>query len=352
MYMSGLRVLILEDFSSDAELAIAQLKRDGIAVAHWRRVDTEADLRLALADEWDILLADYHLPCLTALDALRIVRERECSLPTLVVSGTVGEELAAALIKAGAYDYVHKDRIGRLGSAVTHALTAAELRATHLRDEAALEASVVRLARALDGAVHALGAAAEMRDPYTAGHQRRVAQLAVTIARRMRLPEGTIRGLHVAALLHDIGKLRIPGDILTKPTRLSPPEYSLIKMHAEAGADILRGIEFPWPVADIVRQHHCRIDGSGYPEGIPPETLLVEALIVGVADVVEAMSSHRPYRAALGVAAALAEIADGRGTRYPPDIADACAAVFTEDGFQFEADGKAPTGEWGTNGRK
>ncbi|MEI6171521.1 MAG: HD domain-containing phosphohydrolase, partial [bacterium] len=193
----------------------------------------------------------------------------------------------------------------------------------------------IRLRKALDGTIEAIGRATETRDPYTAGHQRRMTELSVAVARRLGLDKSVIEATRAAGLLHDIGKLSIPAEILSKPSVLSFIEMSLIRTHPQSAHEVLRTIDFPWPVADIVLQHHERMDGSGYPQGLIGEAILVEARILAVADVVEAMSSHRPYRAALGIEAALAEIERGRGTQYDALVVDACLGLFRVEGFRF-----------------
>jgi putative nucleotidyltransferase with HDIG domain len=199
-----------------------------------------------------------------------------------------------------------------------------------------LQQTFERLRITLDGTVHALAATAETTDPYTAGHQQRVARLAGAIAREMGLSEKQIDGLTVAGTLHDIGKIYVPPSILSRPGKLSEIEFSLIKAHPVVGHDILKTVEFPWPIAEIVMQHQERLDGSGYPRGLRGDDILIEARILCVADVVEAMSSHRPYRPALGIDKALDEITAGRGTQYDPDVVDACLRLFNEKGFIFE----------------
>ena len=181
----------------------------------------------------------------------------------------------------------------------------------------------------------AMSQVVETRDPYTAGHERRVAELATAIGQEMGVDGAELDGLRLGSLIHDIGKISVPAEILAKPGRLSPVEFNLIKQHAQAGYEILSVIDFGRPVAEMVLQHHERLDGSGYPNGLSAGDLLLETRILAVADVVEAMSSHRPYRAALGTEAALAEIRDGAGTRYDADVAAACARVMTEQGFAF-----------------
>lgn len=186
------------------------------------------------------------------------------------------------------------------------------------------------LHKSLEETVSSLASTAEKRDPYTAGHQLRVDLLAVAIAKELKLPEKQIEGLHIAALLHDIGKITLPSDYLAKPTRLTKEETAVLRCHPEVGYDILKNIHFPWPVAEIVYQHHEHLDGTGYPRGITEDEMLLEAKIIVVADVVEAMSSHRPYRPSLGIDVALDEIRSGRGVRYHAPSVDACIHLITE----------------------
>jgi PAS domain S-box-containing protein/putative nucleotidyltransferase with HDIG domain len=199
-----------------------------------------------------------------------------------------------------------------------------------------LQQSLEKLGRTMEATIQAISTTIETRDPYTAGHQRRVTQLAGVIARDMSLPGAQIAGIRVAGLLHDIGKISVPTEILSKPGLLSDVEMSMIRTHPKIGYDILKNIEFEWPVAHIVIQHHERLDGSGYPSGIRGEKILLEARILAVADVVEAMSSHRPYRPAVGTEKALEEIARGDGTLYDPRVVRACQEAFTKNSFKFE----------------
>lgn len=189
--------------------------------------------------------------------------------------------------------------------------------------------------KALYGTVSALASALEKRDPYTAGHQRRVTQLACAMAREMGLPKDQIAGLKVAATLHDIGKITTPTDILSKPVKLGKHEMALVRNHARASYDILKMVDFPWPVSPIILQHHERLDGSGYPAGLKGEEILLEAKILAVADVVEAMASHRPYRPALGIEKALEEIYRFKGILYDPEVVEACIRLFSEKNFKF-----------------
>lgn len=191
------------------------------------------------------------------------------------------------------------------------------------------------LRKSLEDSIRAIAATVEMRDSYTAGHQERVAELAVAIAREMRLSDERVHALHLAGVVHDLGKISIPAEILAKPGKLAPVEYELIKGHAQAGYEILKDIDYPWPIATIVRQHHERIDGSGYPLGLKGEEILLESRILAVADVVEAMGSHRPYRPTLGINVALQEIERGRGVTYDPAVADACLKLFGDGRYEL-----------------
>jgi PAS domain S-box-containing protein/putative nucleotidyltransferase with HDIG domain len=196
--------------------------------------------------------------------------------------------------------------------------------------------STERLVRAMEHAIQAMTIVVEMRDPHTAGHQQRATQLACAIAKQMGLSKEQISGLRLAGLIHDIGKVRVPAEILMNPDGLSEPEFMMIKAHPRLGYEILKTIDFPWPVAKIVLQHHERMDGSGYPSGLSGEDIIMEARILAVADVVDAMASHRPYRAALGIKKALEEISQNRGVLYDSKVVDACLTLFRDKKFEFE----------------
>ena len=203
--------------------------------------------------------------------------------------------------------------------------------------EVKLQRTLESLKNAVGTTIQVLVSALEARDPYTAGHQRRVAHLASAIATEMGLPQDNIDGIQMAGSIHDIGKLAIPAEILVKPTKLTNIEFSLIKEHAQSGYDMLKDVESPWPLAQIVHQHHERMNGSGYPRNLKGDEIIIEARIMAVADVVEAMASHRPYRPSLGIDAALAEIEKNKGTHYDNTVADACLRLFREKGYQLPA---------------
>jgi putative nucleotidyltransferase with HDIG domain len=198
-----------------------------------------------------------------------------------------------------------------------------------------LQHSFESLKNAMHSTIQAISMTVEKRDPYTSGHQQRVADLAKAIAEKMELPESQVESIYMAAAIHDIGKISLPAEILVKPIPLSDIEISLIQAHAQAGYDILKGIEFPWAIADIVLQHHERMDGSGYPQGLAGEDILLEARIICVADVVETMASHRPYRPSIGIDKALEEIDKNKGSLYDPRVVDACLRLYNEKGIEF-----------------
>ncbi len=195
--------------------------------------------------------------------------------------------------------------------------------------------TLTELNQIFDQTINALAWAVQMRDPYTSAHQFRVAQLACAMARELRLDDDKTKGIYVTAILHDLGKINVPSEILSKPGKLTDVEFSLIKEHPKVGYDILRRIDFPWPVAQSVLQHHERIDGSGYPAGLCCKDILLEAKIIAVADVIESMASHRPYRTAVGLSAALEEIRINAGILYDKTIVEACLQVFAAGSFRF-----------------
>lgn len=205
-----------------------------------------------------------------------------------------------------------------------------------LRDITDRRKAEAALRQSVEATIGVIASTVEVRDPYTAGHQRRVAELAVAIATEMGLSEVQVEGIKFAGLIHDLGKIRVPAEILSKSGKLSAAEFELLKEHPRAGYDILKAVNFPWPIAQIVRQHHERVDGSGYPDGLKGEQMLVEAKILAVADVVKSMTSHRPYRPALGIDIALAEIEQGNGRIYDSAAAEACLKLCRAGDFKFD----------------
>jgi len=205
-----------------------------------------------------------------------------------------------------------------------------------IRSEKNLQKKNKQLEKSTENIIFAMARMSESKDPYTAGHQKRVSQLSTAIAKIMKLPEDKIESLKFASLIHDIGKVSIPGEILSKPSKLTKTEFALIKEHPKTCYNIIKDIDFPWEIASIILQHHERLDGSGYPMGLKDKEILLEAKILAVADVVEAMNSFRPYRPALGIDKALEEISMNKGKLYDPEVVDACIKLFKEDGFKFK----------------
>jgi response regulator RpfG family c-di-GMP phosphodiesterase len=492
-----LRILMLEDEPTDAALAERELRRSGLNFTAAKADRRPAFLRALDEFDPDVVLVDYKLPDFDGLSAVKLVRQKSPDLPVILVTGALRDEQALEVIKAGANDYVLKDRLVQLPFVVRRALLeAAESRARRRAERALLtlgkgnqalvratgeqqlltsicqalvetggydaawvglaehdaaksvrlaavagrdaaeiaaapmswaddergrgptgtairtgvlqlsrepagspsavpwrqaaspsslalpladtegcfgalavraaepdafdaaevalltelaadlaygvgalrtreraEASAARLQKSLEATIEAIAGTIEMRDRFTAGHQRRVSSLAVAIARRLGLAEDAVKGIALAGKIIDIGKINVPSEILNKPGKATPLDTEFIRAHVQGGYDIIKGVEFPWPIAKTVLQHHERLDGSGYPNGLKADEICLEARIIGVADVVEGMMSHRPYRAALGLEAALAEIAAGRGSRYDAGVVEACIALFRQDGF-------------------
>ena len=261
-------------------------------------------------------------------EALKRGYRSSVALPLRDAAGAIG----ALMIYAPEPDAFGKDELAlfeELAADLAYGIGA-------LRAMSERESAVRQLHDSLENTVGAIASTVEARDPYTAGHQRRVAQLASSIGREMGLAEDQIRGILIAGLIHDVGKIHVPAEILTKPGELTPLEMQLVRVHAQAGYDIIKGIEFPWPVAQAVLQHHERPDGSGYPKGLVADAIIVEARVLAVADVVETIMSHRPYRPAKGLESALAEIRAGKGRLYDAAAVDACVALFESKGFRFQ----------------
>lgn len=258
------------------------------------------------------------------------------ALPLTDVDGNVFGILTVYAQEANTFDLAEVDMLEELAGDLAFGVRNLHIR--HERD-LALEQSqryLTQLQTSLEDTVLAFANIVELRDPYTSGHQARVADLASSIARHMGLADDQVQAIHLASIVHDLGKIKIPAEILSKPGLLSDIEFQFIKTHAQAGYDILKDISFPWPIAQTVLQHHERLDGSGYPQGLKGDAILLEARIISVADVVEAMSSHRPYRAGLGIEAALDEITSFRGSSFDSQVVDACLSLFREKHFAFK----------------
>ena len=331
-----LRILYLEDNPVDAEIVERELKKTGLdfSILH---VASKDEYREALDEAApDVILSDYLLPDFDGVSALVWAVEMHPDVPFIYVSGAIDEELAIKAIKGGAADYVYKNRLSKLSTAVPRALAEARDKAERRLAEKRLRSALDWIRKQQAETIAALASVTVIGDPYTSGHQQRMASLACAIAEEMGLDPDQVDGIRVAGTLHDIGKIAVPAEILAKPRKLNELEFGLAKMHAETSYEILREIEFQWPVAEMVYQHHERYDGTGYPRGLKGDEILPEARVMAVADVLEAMISHRPYRPAHELEAALEEIESGSGTLYDAEVCDACLSLFREKGYVLE----------------
>jgi response regulator RpfG family c-di-GMP phosphodiesterase len=343
-------LLIVEDDPLVRQTMAVFLENSGFQVLQAK--NGHEGLALFTEKNPDLVILDLQMPGMSGLELLVAIKSDLPVIPAIVVSGTGSRDDVIATLKLGAWDYLTKPiaDLAVLEHAVTQALKKASLITEnkryqlHLEEEvsqrtAELERREQELKMTLISIVDVVASMVEKRDPYTAGHERRVASLTLAIARELQLDEQRYEGLGLAATIHDLGKVAIPSEILSKPGKLTNIEYQLIQTHAQIGYDILtKGTaEFPWPIKTIVHQHHERIDGSGYPLGLSGQDLLLESRILAVADVVEAMASHRPYRAALGIEMALREITEHQGTLYDSEVVTACLALFADKRFSFDS---------------
>lgn len=334
------KILAVDDTPASLRLLTDILKVEGYEVRS--AISGELALRAAISNPPELVLLDIRMPEMDGYEVCRRLKAQPETrdVPVIFVSAVSETDEKVHGFEIGAVDFVTKpyQRDELLARVRTH-LELNRLR-NHLEDlveerTAELKESEKNLRTSLLDSITALAATVEIRDPYTAGHQRRVAQLAVAIAKELRLPEEQVEGIHLASVIHDVGKIRVPAEILSKPGKLLGLEFDIIKEHAQTGYEILKSIDFPWPIAQIVLQHHERLDGSGYPQALRSDQILLEAKIMAVADVVESMMSHRPYRPALGLDAALGEVALNKGKLFDPAVVDTCIKLFRERGFNF-----------------
>jgi putative two-component system response regulator len=340
------RVLIVDDEISIRELLRKFLEAKGYECA---RAANAAEARDRMEEQdFEVILCDINMPGGSGLEVIREIIQKGKDTAPIMVTGVDDPLVVNKAFQIGAFDYITKPLdLNRVLISVTNALHRRELEIISRTYRHELEKKVLerttklreateRLEKILDGVVDTIAFTLEKRDPYTSGHQRRVARLACGIAKKMKLPEDLIYGLQMASFIHDIGKIYVPSEILSKPGKLSEAEFGIIKTHPQVSYEILKRIEFPWPIAEIAYQHHERINGSGYPRGLSGKDILLEAKILSVADVVEAMASHRPYRPALGIDKAMEEISTNKGVLYESDVADNCLDLLTSDGFKLE----------------
>lgn len=331
-------ILAVDDTPASLRLLTEILTSEGYMVRS--AINGELALHAAIANPPQLILLDVNMPGIDGFEVCRRLKQEPAlnEIPVIFVSAL--SEMPDKLMgfEIGGVDYVTKpfQREELLARVQTH-LQLYKL-SNHLEEiveerTRSLKQSEEHLRSTLLKTVSAVAAMVELRDPYTAGHQRRVAKIAVAIAREMGLPEEQIEGINLAAVVHDVGKISVPSEILTKPGRLSDPEFELIKQHPEMGYDILKEIDFPWPIAETVHQHHERCDGSGYPLGLKEEEILIESRILAVADIIEAMASHRPYRAGLGIDKALSEIEQNYHKQFDSDVVQTALRLFRVEGL-------------------
>ena len=332
------KILAVDDTPASLRLLTDILKAEGYEVRS--AISGELALRAAASNPPELVLLDIRMPEMDGYEVCRRLKAQPATrdVPIIFVSAVSETDEKVQGFELGAVDFVtkpyHRDEL--LARVHTH-LELNRLR-NHLEDlveerTGELRESEKKLRTNLLDSIAALAALVEMRDPCTAGHQHRVAQIAVAIAKELQLPEEQVEGIHLASVVHDLGKIRVPAEILSKPGRLSALEFALIKEHPQNGFEILKSIDFPWPIAQIVLQHHERLDGSGYPQGLHSDQILLEAKIIAVADVVESMVDYRPYRPGLGLDRALSEIELNQGKLFDPVIVRACIKLFREKGF-------------------
>ena len=322
------RILVVDDEEGHRTVVGQFLQRAGYICN--MAPDAFEALKALDHNHFDLVISDIRMH---GKDGLELAREALGKYPQLyfiIMTGDAARYSYTDIIDAGASDFITKP------------FSVGELKAKIDRIERekqvfqALRAANETLLTTLDDTIDALASSLEMRDPYTAGHQQRVAALACAIVEEMGLPDSVLDAIRMAGRVHDIGKISVPSEILSKPSRLKENEMSLIKDHSMIGFDILSKVRFQSPIAEIVRQHHERMNGTGYPKGLDGQDILPEARIIAVADVVEAISSHRPYRPALGIDAALREILKNKGVLYDSEVVDACLKLFNEKGYRLQ----------------
>ena len=330
----------------DDEKDIRETLLQGIAMAGYDCFMADGGnsaLELMDQQEIDVVVSDINMLEMDGIELLKIVRERFDS-DVIIMTGYIDDFSYEEIVGLGASDFIQKP--ARIKEVVARIQRVLKERKTFKDRNAALEAlqeNLEQFQNAMVGTIKAISLAIELRDPYTAGHQLRVAELACAIGEELALPEDVVYGLHMASVLHDLGKITIPAEILTRPGKLNALEYGIIQNHVQAGFDIIKKIECPWPLADIVLQHHERMDGSGYPNGLSGNEILLEARILAVADVFETISSHRPYRPSLGINKAVEEIVSNKGILYDEAVVDVCSALFEEKNFKFKPIAKRQT---------
>ncbi|HUW50015.1 MAG TPA: HD domain-containing phosphohydrolase [Sulfuricella sp.] len=326
--MKTLSVLYVEDEEEVRELLSRFLMR-WVGVLH-TAANGQEGIRAFAEYNPDVVVTDIKMPVMDGLEMASSIKSstRE-EVPIIVITAHSEQDYFIRAIEIGVDRYVIKpvNTDTLLGAIYKSAKASAQTRE--------LERARQTVVETLEQTIAVVSRAIESRDPYTDGHQKRVSLLAVAIAEEMGMAPDVINGIRLGSLIHDVGKIRIPAEILTNPRKLSSVEMDIIRTHSQAGHDILAGAEFPWPVARMVLEHHERMDGSGYPNGLAGEHICLEARIICIADVVESMASFRPYRPALGIEQAVEEIRTNRGSLYDENVVDACIKVLEKSDYKF-----------------
>jgi len=330
-----LRVLMIDDSEDDVLIIVRKLKSEECDLSY-ERVDDALSMKKAIQEKsWDIILCDYNMPRFSVQAAISVLQQEKVDVPLIVVTGTSGEDVIAQCMRWGARDFIEKSHLERLYPAMLREREVMEIRKKCVWLEHELQQTIENVQGTFHSILQIMVAAVEARDPFTVGHQLRAADLAFAIASEMGLAQEKMETLKLAASLHDIGKMTAPLEVLAKPSKLTDIEFSLIKEHASNGFKILKAVDSPWPLAEIIHQHHERVNGSGYPENLRGEEILLEARILAVSDVVESMTSNRSYRPAPGIGAALEEIRNNKGILYDAVVVDACLQLFEVRGYRF-----------------
>ena len=301
-------------------------------------LDAAKALEVMAADgPFTVVVSDLKMPGMDGIEFLAKAKESAPETVRVLLTGYADMDNAMEAVNAGGiFRFLTKPCPSQmLSKALGDAIEQYDL--VYARKELY---SLKRFKNAMEGVIAGFSTLLEARDPYTAGHQRRVAELSCRIAEQMGFASDHVDALRIAGLLHDIGKVYVPADFLNRPGRLRDQEFSIIQLHAEIGADILAPVEFDWPISTIIRQHHERLDGTGYPQGLEGDAILLESRIIAVVDVIDAMSSHRPYRASLGLEKALEEIGANEGKAYDAEVSRICLALFADNDFYREFSAK------------
>ncbi|MFO8082763.1 MAG: response regulator [Desulfobacterales bacterium] len=326
-------ILVVDDEEPIRDMVLQCLKQAGFRCISAR--DGKEALALMEQNPVDVVITDISMPRMDGIELTQNIKGK-FDAEIIVMTGFVKDFSYENVIAQGASDFIQKPVILeelelRLNRLLRQRVILAERNQVEKENKQTLE----RLRKTISGIIYAMAMTIEIRDPHTAGHQRRVANLSRALGKELCLSATQIEGLGMAGVIHDLGKISIPSEILSKPGKLNDLEYAMMKTHPQVGYDILKSIDFPWPLAEIILQHHEKLDGSGYPQGLKEDQIIFEAKILAVADTVEAMASHRPHRNSNHIDFVLEQISGQRGVAYDPQVVDACLYLFKEKSYKF-----------------